>query len=69
MTSVNSLNVSTNLSAAAPQAAPASASADLAKYESQLSDSSARTRASADRLLLAVQSLPQIHFDRQLSGA
>ena len=41
MTSVSSLNVSTTSSAAvaqAPQAAPANASAELAKYESQLSD-------------------------------
>ena len=38
MTSVSSLNVSTVASAAAPQAAPANASAELAKYESQLSD-------------------------------
>jgi hypothetical protein len=38
MTSVSSLNVSTPSSVAAPQAAPANASAELAKYESQLSD-------------------------------
>ena len=38
MNSASSLNVSTTLSRAAPQAAPVNASADLAKYESQLSD-------------------------------
>ncbi len=41
MTSVSNLNVSTTSSAAvapAPQAAPANASAELAKYQSQLSD-------------------------------
>ena len=38
MSSVSGLNVSTSASAAAPQAAPANASAELAKYESQLSD-------------------------------
>ncbi len=41
MTSVSSLNPSTAASAAAPKAsqtAPANASAELAKYESQLSD-------------------------------
>ena len=38
MTSVNSLNVSSAASAPAPQAAPANASAELAKYEAQLSD-------------------------------
>jgi hypothetical protein len=41
MSTVNSLNVSTAAAAAAPQppqAAPATASVELAKYESQLSD-------------------------------
>ena len=41
MTSVSSLNVKTTSSAAvaqAPQAAPANASVELAKYESQLAD-------------------------------
>lgn len=38
MTSVSSPNVSSAASAPAPQAAPANASAELAKYESQLSD-------------------------------
>jgi len=38
MTSVSSLNVSTAASDATPQATPANASAELAKYESQLSD-------------------------------
>jgi len=38
MTGFSNLNVSTVPSAAAPQAAPANASAELAKYESQLSD-------------------------------
>lgn len=38
MSSVSSLNLSTTSSAAPSQAAPANASAELAKYESQLSD-------------------------------
>jgi 3'-phosphoadenosine 5'-phosphosulfate sulfotransferase len=38
MSSVSSLLVSTVASATAPQTAPANASAELAKYESQLSD-------------------------------